>query len=56
MISYTALSAPFAFTMLAYAMLWRNDVERRRQSVPRPTGAWQPRRPERTAVVSEPIA
>lgn len=56
MISYTALSAPFAFTMLAYAMLWRNDVERRRQSVPRSTGAWQPRLPERTAVVSEPIA
>lgn len=29
MISYDAVGAPLGFTMLAYAMLWRNDMARR---------------------------
>jgi len=32
MLSYTATGAPLGFTMLAFAMLWRNDRARRQQA------------------------
>lgn len=47
MFTYSALSAPLGFTMLAYALLWRNELDRRRQPVQRQSDAWQrsPREP-----------
>ena len=29
MFTYVAIVAPLAFTMLAYALLWRNDIQLR---------------------------
>jgi O-antigen/teichoic acid export membrane protein len=55
-ISYTALSAPLGFTMLAYALLWRNELVRRRVPAERPLDAWQHRRWRRRAMALEPTA
>jgi hypothetical protein len=34
MFAYTAIGAPLGFTMLAYALLWRNERDRRRLAAP----------------------
>jgi hypothetical protein len=45
MFTYDAVGAPLGFTMLAYAMLWRNDTYRRaQQDVAGPAEAIAPRR------------
>jgi hypothetical protein len=54
--TYSALPAPLGFTMLAYALLWRNELERRRQSVRHQRNAWQYRLPEPRVMVPELIA
>jgi polysaccharide biosynthesis protein PslJ len=42
MFAYTAIGAPLGFTMLAYAMLWRNERARRlaAPAAPRAAGRW----------------
>jgi hypothetical protein len=42
MIAYTVIGAPLGFIMLAYALLWRNDRERRRRAVPATTAGVVP--------------
>jgi hypothetical protein len=56
MFTYSALSAPLGFTMLAYALLWRNELDRRRQPAQRHPDAWQHRPPEPRVMIPELIA
>ncbi len=42
MFAYDAVPAPLGFTMLAYALLWRNDLERRAQRAVSAPSRWRP--------------
>jgi hypothetical protein len=53
--TYSALSAPLGFTMLAYALLWRNQLHRRRRSVQKLDG-WEDRPPEPRVMIPELVA
>lgn len=54
--SYDALSAPLGFTMLSYALLWRNELAHRREYATRPLDVWRARALERPAMSPEPVA
>jgi hypothetical protein len=54
--SYSALPAPLGITMLAFGLLWRNQLEGQRQAVRQPVHVWQPRLPETFARDPEPVA
>jgi hypothetical protein len=54
--SYEALSPPLGFMMLGYALLWRNELDRRRQPVQRQLNAWQERLVEPRAMTPELVA
>jgi hypothetical protein len=54
--SYEALSAPLGFTMLGYALLLRNELERRRQPVARQADAWQDRLAEPRVMTPQLVA
>jgi hypothetical protein len=51
--TYSALPAPLGFTMLAYALLWRNELDRRRQPVRHQRDAWQYPLPEARVTIPE---
>jgi O-antigen ligase len=54
--SYEALSPPLGFMMLGYALLWRNELDRRRQPVQRQLNAWQERLVEPRVMTPELVA
>ena len=56
MYTYSGAGPVLGFTMLAYALLWRNELERRRQPVGHPLGSSRPRLTERGTMTPEPIA
>jgi hypothetical protein len=56
MFTYSGAGPSLGFTMIAYALLWRNASERAREPVRRPLGAWRRRLTEGDAVTPEPIA
>jgi len=55
MFAYVAIAAPLAFTMLAYALLWRND-QWRRTGGPAADSAGLPGSAARASVASRPFA
>ena len=56
MFSYDAVPAPLGFTMLAYALLWRNDMHRVYGPAQHQVSGWQQRRRKPRAVIAEPTA
>jgi hypothetical protein len=56
MFTYSGAGPSLGFTMFAYVLLWRNQVERGRLPVRHRLGKWQPRLSEDDAITPQPIA
>jgi hypothetical protein len=54
--TYSALSAPLGFTMLGYALLWRNELDRRQERARGQPDAWQDRLAETRVMIPELVA
>lgn len=54
--TYSAAGPPLAFTMLSYALLWRNSLERSGHPVRRPVEDWRRRLRERSGMTPQPLA
>jgi hypothetical protein len=54
--TYSAAGPPLGFTMLSYALLWRNALEHQGHPVRRPVEEWRRRLRERSGITPQPLA